>query len=96
MYQEGGARGLSSIENSIDALIQQPEDYIEKHEGGLFTATWNNTDNSNTSRTTIIRKQKWEEKQLHGCFKRLISNISRKKTWKWLRKETLREKVNLS
>ena len=35
---------------------------------------------------TITRKQKWEGKQLHGRFKRLISNISHDKTWTWLRK----------
>ena len=38
------------------------------------------------SRMTITRKQKWEEKQLIGCFKRLISNISHNETWTWLRK----------
>ena len=35
---------------------------------------------------TITRKQKWEEKQLYGRFKRLINNISHDKTWTWLRK----------
>ena len=38
------------------------------------------------NRMTITRKQKWEEKQLYGCFKRLINNISHEKTWTWLRK----------
>ena len=33
----------------------------------------------------ITCKQKWEEKQLHGRFKRLI-NISHDKTSTWLRK----------
>ena len=35
---------------------------------------------------TKTRKQKWEEKQLRGRFKRLINNISHDKTWTWLRK----------
>ena len=35
---------------------------------------------------TITRKQKWEETQLYGRFKRLINNISHDKTWTWLRK----------
>ena len=35
---------------------------------------------------TKTRKQKWEEKQLHGRFKRLINNISHDKTWTLLRK----------
>ena len=41
------------------------------------------------NRTTITRKQKWEAKQLYGYFKRLISYKSRKKTWRWFRKENL-------
>ena len=41
--KEGG-RGLTSIEDSVDASIQRLEDYIQKHEGGLITATRNDTD----------------------------------------------------
>ena len=83
--KEGG-RGLASIEDSVDTSIQRLEDYIEKHEGGLITAIRNNTDNTINKRMTKTRKQKWEEKQLHGRFKRLINNISHDKTWTWLRK----------
>ena len=77
--KEGG-RGLSSIEDSVDTSIQRLEDYIEKNEGGLTRAIRSNTDNTNINRTTITRKQKWEEKQLYGFLKRLINNISHKKT----------------
>ena len=77
--KEGGS-GLASIEDSVDASIQRLEDYIEKHEGGLITAIRNNIDNTIDNRMTKTRKQKWEEKQLHGCFKRLINNISHDKT----------------
>ena len=42
---------------------------------------------------TITRKQKWEEKQLYGCFKRLINNISHDKTWTWLRKGNLKRET---
>ena len=83
--KEGG-RGLTSIEDSVDTSIQRLEDYIEKHERGLITAIRNNTDNTIDSRMTKTRKQKWEGKQLHGCFKRLINNIPHDKTWTWLRK----------
>ena len=38
------------------------------------------------NRMTITRKQKWEEKQLYGRFKRLINNISHEKAWTCLRK----------
>ena len=41
----------------------------------------------------ITRKQKWEDKQLYGCFKQLISNISHKKTWAWLRKGSLKRET---
>ena len=34
-----------------------------------------------------------EEKQLHGRFKRLINNISYKKTWTWLRKCNLKRET---
>ena len=81
--KEGG-RGLPSIEDSVDASIQ--EGYIEKHEGGLITAIRNNTNNTIDNRMTNTRKQKWEEKQLHGRFKRLINNILHDKTWTCLRK----------
>ncbi len=77
--KEGG-RGLASIEDSVDASIQRLEDYIQKHEGGLITATRNETENTMNNRMTITRKQKWEGKQLYGCFKRLINNISLDKT----------------
>ena len=79
-------RGLATIEDSVDASIQRLEYYIEKHEGGLITAIKNNTDSTITNRMTITKKQKWEEKQLYGCFKGLMNNISRGKTWTWLRK----------
>ena len=68
--------------------MQQLEDYIQKHRERLITAARNNTDNTRTNRMTITRK-KWEEKQLYGRFKWLISNISHEKTWTWLRKRNL-------
>ena len=58
----------------------------KKHEGGIITATRNDTENTMNSLMTITRKQKWEGNQLYGRFKRLINNISHDKTWTWLRK----------
>ena len=43
-----------------------------------------------TSGMIITRKQKWEEKQLYGRFKRLTSDISDEKIWTWLRKGNLK------
>ena len=34
----------------------------------------------------IPRKQKWDEKQLYGRFKRIINDCLHEKTWTWLRK----------
>ena len=61
-------------------------DNKEKHEGKLITALKNNTDNMVTNRMTITRKQKREEKQLYGRFKRLINDITHEKTWTWIKK----------
>ena len=41
----------------------------------------------------ITRKQKWEEKQLYGRFKRLMNSISHDKTWTWLRKGNLKKET---
>ena len=89
--KEGG-RGLASIEDTVDASIQRLEDYIEKHERGLITTIRNDTENMIDKRVTTTRKQKWEGKQLHGRFKRLI-NISHQKTWTWLRKRNLKRET---
>ena len=73
-----GGRGLTSIEDSVDTSIQWLEDYIEKHEGGLITATRNDTDNTKTNRRSIrldmtglalihwemCKKFKWPYKQM--------------------------------
>ena len=55
--KEGG-RGLTNIEDSVDASIQRLEDYIQKHDGGLITATRNDTENTKDNRMAITRKQK--------------------------------------
>ena len=73
-------RGLANIEDSVDTSIQRLEDYIEKHERGMITAIRKNMDNTIDNRMTKTRRQKWEEKQLYGRFKRLINNISHDKT----------------
>ena len=90
--KEGG-RGLASIAESVDASIQRLKDNIEKHERGQITAVRNDTDNAIDDRMTTTRKQKWEEKQLYGRFKRLINNISHQKTWTWLKKGNLKRET---
>ena len=92
MSRKEGRRGLANIEDSVDASIQRLEDYIQKRGERLISTIRNNTDYTRTNRTEITRKQKWEEKQLNGCLKRLTGDISHKKTWTWVRYGNLRRK----
>ena len=73
MSRKERGRGLASIDDRVYASIQRLEDYIEKRGGRLIKATRNNTDNTRTNGTEIARKQKWEEKQIYGGFKRHIT-----------------------
>ena len=95
LRKEGG-RGLSSIEDNTDTSVQRYEDYIEKSAGRLITVTRSDTDSSKTNRMTITRKQKWEEKQFYGRFKRLINNISQENLNVAKKRKTLKDKQNLS
>ena len=61
VWRKEEGRGLTSIDTSI----QQLEDCIEKHEGGLITDIRNDTDNKKANRMTLTRKHKCEE-QLYG------------------------------
>ena len=56
LWNKEEGRGIDSHENSVNASIQQPEDYIEKHEGGLIATTWKDTDNMMPNRMKINRK----------------------------------------
>ena len=82
VLRKQGGWGLALIEDSVDASIQLKH-YIENH-GVVITAIRNNTDNTMSHRITIDTKEKWEEKHIYGCFKRIINNISQEKTWTWL------------
>ena len=79
MSRKEGGRGLVSIKDSVDVSIQRLKDYIERRGGRLITTTRNNSDDTKISRAEITRKQKWEEKQLYGRFKRITSDISHEK-----------------
>ena len=63
VLRKAGGRGVTSIEDSVDTSIQL-ENYTEKNEGGLITATRNNTDNTKANRMSITRKQKCEKTTL--------------------------------
>ena len=77
--RKGGGKGLASIKDCVDASIQRLKYYIEKYGGRLITATRNHTDNASIKWTKIIRKQKWEEKQTSGHFKRQTNEITQEK-----------------
>ena len=61
LYVYGG-RGLTSTEDSIDASIQRLENFIKKRGGKRISATRNNTDNTNISRTKINKETKMTRK----------------------------------
>ena len=63
-----GWRRLASIKDSVVASIRRLDDYIKKSKKRLITATRNTSDNIKINKTTIIRWQKCEEKQLYGYF----------------------------
>ena len=63
-------RRITSIEESIDASIQQHKNYISKRGGRLITSIRNNTGNTSINRIDITRKQRRWGKQLYGYFNR--------------------------
>ena len=91
MYQEKTEE--EDLLASKTAFTHPYNDYIEKHERGLITAIRNNAENTIDNRMTKTRKQKWEEKQLYGRFKRLKNNISHDKTWTGLRKRNFKRET---
>ena len=76
MYQEKrGEEDLPALKTALTDWYKNSKTIYKKHDGGLITAIRNDTDNTMDNRMIITKKQKWEGKQLHGCFKRLIKNI---------------------
>ena len=85
---------LLALKTALTHRYNDSKTIYKKNERGLITATRNDTDNTMNNRMTITRKQKWEGKQLYGLFKRLINNISRDKTWTWLRKGNFKREID--
>ena len=94
MLRKEGGKGLARTEDHIDISMTQLKDYRKKSKERLITTTRNNTNNTRINRTTITKKQEREEKQLYGYFTQQTREILHEKTWSWLRKETLIEKLN--
>ena len=59
-------RGLANIGDSVNASMQRPEHYREKHGERLITATRNNTNDTQINRMTITRKKKRGKKKTMG------------------------------
>ena len=83
------SRELANIEDSVNASIQGLEDDIKRQ----ITAIRNNTNNIMINRTTLTRKQIWEQKQPHGYFKQQTDDISHEQSRKWLRKRNFKRKT---
>ena len=76
IYVKKGGQGLANIEDSVYTSIQGLEDYIKKSKERPRTAASNSIDNIRINRTTITKKQKWEENQLDEYYKRWTGEIS--------------------
>ena len=71
-------RELASIEDCIDPSTQGLKDNIKNEQRGLITAANNSIKNINTDSET--KKQKWEERQIFGDFKRKTDETTQEKT----------------
>ena len=58
MSKQEGERGLTNIEENMDASRQGLRDYIKKSKKRLIIVTRNSTGNIEANRTTITKKQK--------------------------------------
>ena len=80
-------RGLSGIEEYVDASIQGLEDYIRKNKERLIRTASKSIDKIRTDqKITRITKQKCEEKQMYQDFPRQTNKIAHEKTQTWPRK----------
>ena len=61
VWRKEARRRFASIQDSVNASIQQLEDCVNRRRRRLIRATRNNPDNTSIHETKIIRKQKWEE-----------------------------------
>ena len=90
MLGKEGGRRLANIEDCVDDSTQGLEDYFKMNKERLITASNKSIGNIRTDRkTTKTKKQKWDEKQLYGYFKRQTSDIVHKRTCAWLKKGNL-------
>ena len=69
--RKGGGRGHASFEDWTDTPIQRLKNHIKKKQG----KTNNRISNISTDRKAKTRKQKCEEKQVYGYFKRKTGEI---------------------
>ena len=91
-----GGRGLPNFQDSVDTSIRRFEDYIKNVEEDWLQrpeSIYINTNSTSIKKTKITRKQKWEEKQLYGYFKRQTTEIFHEKTWTLLRNRNLKQET---
>ena len=77
MTRKEGGRGLTSIEDSADTSIRRRKDYIKRTKKDLLQQPKTTQVTEGSTEITPTRKQKWEEKQLYGYFKRQTREISK-------------------
>ena len=68
MCQEQKEKDSAVLKVAWMQQFEKLENYIKKSKERLITAIRNSTDNITINRTTITRKQKWEEKTTVRIF----------------------------
>ena len=79
-------RRLVSIENCVEASIQNLKKYTKRSKERLITVVINSRVRTNRKRI----KQKWEVKELYGYFKGYIMEIAHEMIKTWLRKGNIK------
>ena len=91
-----GGRGLMSVEDSANSEIYRISRYVEGCNGSLLEAVYKeevlrcHATSCEAAQLQRERKERFQEKQLHGQFWR-NTLIRDKKTWEWLKKGRLKK-----
>ena len=91
-----GGRGLMSVEDSANSEINRLSRYVEGCNGSLLEAVYKeevlrcHATSCEAAQLQRERKERFQEKQLHGQFWR-NTLIRDKKTWEWLKKGRLKK-----
>ena len=93
-----GGRGLMSVDDSVNSEMNRLSRYVESCNGSLLEAVYKeevlrcHATSCEAAQLQRERKERFQEKQLHGQFWR-NTLIRDKKTWEWLKKGRLKKEM---